>query len=368
MAETTENRVKIGAKVNESVYAEFKQHIHDKTGQKRGVLGEAVEAALRQYMDENDSDIDGDVSNADLMREIRALRSTDETHPPRPPSDGSNSDGVSTGSVSSDASSSPTDDTPAPPPGDDKETLAKEKSGESEKPPVNAAIGDRVAWVSSEVNIQGRVPFDTLVKEVGRQYPQHSDGKCRELAWRWAAMRAPTPEDYPDDDEYSGEYSLDKLDPDSELQKRAKDENNPRLHTWPRRHSNGAWFRITEARSDASMNHQEPTERGDVVVYLGVGGARKCAEDMELLDSGVDEEESFRETWGSGDLRSRLSRDSDESDESAESDGVSSDDFDGVDIDGAESDDESGESSEAAEEEADELSLDDLDGADRGQE
>jgi metal-responsive CopG/Arc/MetJ family transcriptional regulator len=77
MAETTENRVKIGAQVNESVYAEFKQYIEDKTGQKRGVLGEAVEAALRQYMEDDGRDVDRDVSNAALVREIRALRSSD---------------------------------------------------------------------------------------------------------------------------------------------------------------------------------------------------------------------------------------------------------------------------------------------------
>jgi hypothetical protein len=327
MAEKTENRVKIGAKVNESVYAEFKQHVFDATGQKRGVLGEAVEAALRQYMEDTKDGVDGDVSNADLLREIRALRSSDAT--------------------------------PAPPPEGEKNDLTVPE----EKPPVNAATGDRVAWLASEVNIQGRVPFDTLVKEVGRHYPQHSDSKCRELAWRWAAVRAPTPSDYPDEAEYSGEMRLDKPVRDFRLRKRAEAENKPSLLTGPRRHENGAWFSIVEAYSDAALNHQEPTERGEVEVYLGEGGARKFAEEFGLLDS--DEESESEAKWPTDSVPSDGSDGADESDEPGESsddggsDEISAEDFDDVGIDGAT--DWSGE----AEEEADDL-LDELEGADRG--
>jgi hypothetical protein len=218
-----------------------------------------------------------------------------------------------------------------------------------------------VSWLASTVDIEGRVAFSTLVDEVGRQYPQHDHSKCRELAWEWAARRAPTRGEYPAESEYKGESRLDKPERDGKLQSRASAEERRGLFFWPRRHDEtGAWFIIDNARSDAALNHQAPTQRGDVHVYLGSSGARECAADMGLLGSG-DEGES-----GSGDLRSRLSRDSDASDESAESDGVSSEDFDGVDIDGAT--DESGESGDAAEQDSDELTIDDLAGADRGRE
>jgi hypothetical protein len=361
MVQTTENREKIGAQVNESVYAEFKEHVYEKTGQKRGVLGEAVEAALRQYMEDTESDSDDDVSNKDLMREIRALRSDEQNPTPHTPPEKDESNAYSAGSPESggaSGASSPAEETPAPPPGEDKGTLAGEKSGESEKPPMNVAPGKRAAWLASEIDIHGRVPFDTLVTEVGREYPEHSDSKRRELAWRWAAIRAPTREDFPDASEYSGDTHLDFPSKDAKLRSRAEAENSPGLLRCPRRHDNGAWFQIAEARSDAALNHQEPTERGKIEVYLGAGGARQCAKDVGLLGSDDEDE------WGTGDLRSRLDGDSDESDESTESDGVSSEGFDGVDIDGAT--DESGESGEAAED-ADER-FDELDGADRGRE
>ena len=85
MVETTETRVKIGAKVEESVYASFKQYVYEQTGQKRGVLGEAVEAALIDYMDDDPVSDDGDVSNSDLLREIRSLQHSDAPPAPPPP-------------------------------------------------------------------------------------------------------------------------------------------------------------------------------------------------------------------------------------------------------------------------------------------
>jgi hypothetical protein len=334
MAETTENREKIGAKVDESVYAEFKQHVFEATGQKRGVLGEAVEAALLQYMEDDGRDVDDDVSNADLLREIRALRSSDSVPAPHPPAEESDSKVDSADSPGSDGSPSPTDDAPTPPPGSNKGSLT---DGE-EKPSMNTPVGERVAWLASEINIEGRVPFSTLTREVNEKYPEHSSSKVRELAWEWAAVRAPTRDEFPDESEYVGDTHLDTPARDARLRNRAEAENEPLLMTCPRRHKNGAWFRISEAYG--AMNHQEPTERGDVDVYLGEGGARTHAEEMGLIESELTDDDSDDgddadgRSWDSygnnalSSVRSGESGDSNEdgvADESVESDGISSD-------------------------------------------
>lgn len=380
MVQTTENRVKIGAKVNESVYAEFKQHVYEKTGQKRGVLGEAVEAALRQYMEDTKDGVDGDVSNADLLREIRALRSSDATPAPRPTPEESSSKGTSAesgGSASDSAASAESDATPAPPPRDDKGTLADDDgdddSEDEGKPPVSAAIGERVSWLASTVDIEGRVSFSTLVDEVGRQYPQHDRSKCRELAWEWAGRRAPTRSEYPDESEFQGENRLGEMDRDSKLQSRARAEGRPVLHMYPRRHDGtGAWFIISEKRSDAALNHQAPTQRGDVDVYLGAGGATECAADLGLLKPGVapgHDEELGVVPPESSDESGDSSESSESSDESGESGEVSAADFDDVDIEGAT--DRSGEADDSSDGESGEISMEDLDDvgeADRGRE
>jgi hypothetical protein len=55
------------------------------------------------------------------------------------------------------------------------------------------------------------------------------------------------------------------------------------LHFYPREHESGAWFKITDEYSENLLNHQEPTERGEVVCYLGEGGAVALAQVYGLL-------------------------------------------------------------------------------------
>ena len=279
MVETTENRVKIGAKVEESVYASFKQHVYDETGQKRGVLGEAVEAALIDYMDDDAVSDDGEVSNSDLLREIRALRHSDATPAPYPPAEENDSKVDSEDSAASDGGSPPSEETPSPPLGSGKGTLEGDTgagAGEREgKPPLNSPVAERVDWIASSINISGDVAFDTLVEIVGEQWPQLTTKKCREVAWGWAAAARPCEEDYPDELDRDLESAIAT---DSRLRARVEAERNPELHFFPREHESGAWFKITDEYSEHLLNHQEPTERGEVVVYLGEGGAVALAQ------------------------------------------------------------------------------------------
>jgi len=72
-----DSREKIGARVDAEVYNKFKEFIKAETGQKRGVLGEHITYALEEYMGESASSggFEGeDVSNEDILREIRAMR------------------------------------------------------------------------------------------------------------------------------------------------------------------------------------------------------------------------------------------------------------------------------------------------------
>jgi hypothetical protein len=240
---------------------------------------------------------------------------------------------------------------------------------------LNAPAGERAAWIADNIGIEGCVSFDFLVSEVGRQYPQQSDSTCRDLAWKWAALRAPTKDELPDESEYpeSSDRRLDEPAADSYLRGRAEAREKPVLMTCPRRHSNGAWFKIEET-SDGVLNHQEPAERGNVDVFLGAGGARQCADELGLIDSDESDSSGFWETsdrmksilepdkpgtsQGTSSDESSESGDSDESDESAESEStdsgesgeVESEDFDDVDIDGVSDSD----SSDSADSELDE--------------
>jgi len=145
---------------------------------------------------------------------------------------------------------------------------------------VNAPVRERVDWIASSIGIEGDVPFDTLVDLVNEQWPQLTRKKCGEVAWGWAAAARPTKEDYVD------ELNRD-LEPviatDSRLRARADSERNPELHFYPREHESGAWFKITDEYSENLLNHQEPTERGEVVCYIGEGGAVALAQSFGWL-------------------------------------------------------------------------------------
>jgi hypothetical protein len=129
---------------------------------------------------------------------------------------------------------------------------------------------------------------------VGKEYPELSTSKCRDLAWELAAAHKPKISDFPEEID----RNLDEaVKTDAKLQSRASEEN-PDLYYFPRSHSNGAWFVVDEENSDgALLNHQEPTERGEVSVFLGRGGAVAVAKSFGWLPSdydtpaGVDDDE-----------------------------------------------------------------------------
>lgn len=376
MAETTENREKIGAKVNASVYAEFKQYVQDKTGQKRGVLGDAVEAALLEYMDD---DIDGDVSNADILRELREFRQAASENTPPGVCAPEENDSSPSSLGSSDPPPASSDETPPRARADDEDDLSGVESRErvngvpvpDEKPGSQSMIGKRVAWIVGNSGVSGRVPFEAVEQIVKHHYP-YSKSKIREIAWLVCEALAPSASDLPDESEVVEDHKIGPPKTDSELREIADKKGIDEAMSYyegPRKHANGAWYTL-DADSKNTVNHQEPTERGDVEVYIGEHGALAFAEDFgfTLVGSDADtntgevstEESESEAKWPTDSVPSDGG---DASDGSGESDGVSSEDLRDVDIEGSTG--ESGESGEAAE---DELTIDelDVDEADRG--
>lgn len=313
MVEDTGNRVKMGAQVNEALYEEFKEYVQSKTGQKRGVLGEALDAALREYMDKDTKPVEGDVSNEDLLREIQALRRSDDTPAPGPR--GTESNDTSGSSVESDASESFSEDTPAPPRGGSVNDLSKDTIGgvpvPKEKPRTNTSPRRRAAWIASDAeDLTGTIPFSMVTDAVEDRYPSLSQKKTRELAWRVTELLAPRNID-------SDEVTIEDVKPedDASLQSRARGDTSTgghqrtRHYLSPRRSENGAWFKIVSSRSTAALNHQEPTQRGTVYVYLGEAGAENMGVDLGVLDkdtvrstdSDSDSEGSEEDTDSDGD-------------------------------------------------------------------
>lgn len=333
-----ENRIKIGAMVDESVYNNFVRFVEEKRGQKRGVLGTELENALKEYMDE-DIATSSDVSNEDILDELRELRAAYENNPPRTHTQ--NETAASDGSDNASAASG--DGAPRTHTGDvdDENDLTGEESDGSddsreviggvpvpdERPHYRASpVPERVAWIVSKSHLAGKVPFQN-VRKVVAAYHDYTDKKERDLAWRVAQVLAPSRSDLPDD--------IPEPELDSKLMARGE-------FDVPRRSDGGAWYRV-DKYSRSSMKRQLPTEQGDVYVYLGEKGAADYCEDIgiDVSDSNSDSDSDSDETDG----------------------GVSTDDFDEVDIEGATN--SIGESSGGVEEEADEV-FGEPEDADRG--
>ena len=237
--------------VDKAVYSEFVRYVKEKRGQKRGVLGTEVENALREYMNEDIVSSD-EVSNEDILTELRELRAAYEQNPParHTPEVSTHSDGDSASDKEPPGTHTPESDS--------KSNVSSEESEENreviagvtvpaERPHYRGARDKRVAWILSGSNLTGKLPFSAL-REMVQTYHDYNDKTERELAWRIAEILAPNSSDLPD--------GVRPPDTDSALRARSNYES-------PRQTSGGAWYCI-DKYSRSSLKRQIPTEQGKV--------------------------------------------------------------------------------------------------------
>jgi len=135
-------RKKIGVRVDDDVWQEFVNHVESEKGQKRGVLGDELENAIRNYIH-----FGTDKTLPEVMAEFNERLYRVEDAMGTVPSDG----GAPTFGVQSHTHAPTKQTTDAP----------------TEKPAANAATEKKVQWLESEV-LDMEVPQSRGLQQVAR--------------------------------------------------------------------------------------------------------------------------------------------------------------------------------------------------------